>query len=447
MQLSAKDAWKRILDEAHRELPDHTIRTWLEPTEAIALDEGRLIVGAPDQFAVEWNETKHATLLSRLAEPVMGQPTSVVFRVHEDRQKRPQMDFFVAPARPRPAVATPVNPRTQPLNERYTFDTSSSASPTSSRPRPPTRRSSPRQDLQPALHLRRHRAGQDPPDAGHRPRRLPRSPKPGCSTSARSSSSTRSSKASTAAPCPSSVGGTARHGPLPGGRRPFPEGKEMMQEEFFHTFNALYEGNKQSCLPPTDPQGDPRARGPPGGRFEWGMVADIGQPDLEHRIAILRKKRSRTTSSSPFRMKCSGSSPRTCDGTSANWKAASSSCSLYASLKHREISIEVAREALSDKIRPGEDGLAAPKALPSINKVDLMMQPSSSRTLDRTCSAMNRSTSSGMVSSRWSCSCFFRRMAIRCSRSGWPMSATIPHSNRLPAGPRARGFPWGAGRR
>ena len=75
MQLSAKDAWKRILDEAHRELPDHTIRTWLEPTEAIALDEGRLIIGAPDQFAVEWNETKHATLLSRLAEPVLGQPT------------------------------------------------------------------------------------------------------------------------------------------------------------------------------------------------------------------------------------------------------------------------------------------------------------------------------------------------------------------------------------
>ena len=75
MQLSAKDAWKRILDEAHRELPDHTIRTWLEPTEAIALDEGRLIVGAPDQFAVEWNETKHATLLSKLAEPVVGQVT------------------------------------------------------------------------------------------------------------------------------------------------------------------------------------------------------------------------------------------------------------------------------------------------------------------------------------------------------------------------------------
>jgi chromosomal replication initiator protein len=38
-------------------------------------------------------------------------------------------------------------------------------------------------------------------------------------------------------------------------------------------------------------------------------------------------------------------------------------------LKHKEVSIELAREALSDKIRPGEDGLATPKALPSINKV------------------------------------------------------------------------------
>ena len=48
MQLSAKEVWKRILEDAHRELPDHTIRTWLEPTEAIALDEGKLIIGAPD---------------------------------------------------------------------------------------------------------------------------------------------------------------------------------------------------------------------------------------------------------------------------------------------------------------------------------------------------------------------------------------------------------------
>ena len=48
MQLSAREAWKRILDDAQRELPENTIRTWLEPTEAIALEEDRLVVGAPE---------------------------------------------------------------------------------------------------------------------------------------------------------------------------------------------------------------------------------------------------------------------------------------------------------------------------------------------------------------------------------------------------------------
>src|SRR3989449_3750988 len=65
MEQSTKEAWKRLLDEARRELPDATVRTWLEPAVPIALDDGRLIVGAPDQFAVEWNESKHATVLAR----------------------------------------------------------------------------------------------------------------------------------------------------------------------------------------------------------------------------------------------------------------------------------------------------------------------------------------------------------------------------------------------
>jgi len=122
MQLSPKEAWKRILDEAQRELPADIIRNWLEPTEAIALDEGQLVIGAPDQFAAEWNETKHAPILTRLAEPVVGRPTAVVFRVQEERQRRPQMDFFVTPSQAAGLSAT-ANASTQPLNERYTFET------------------------------------------------------------------------------------------------------------------------------------------------------------------------------------------------------------------------------------------------------------------------------------------------------------------------------------
>src|SRR5881396_282874 len=122
MEQSVNEAWKRLLDEARRELPDATVRTWLEPAEPIALDDGRLILGAPDQFAAEWNESKHAGLLARAAERVLGRPTTVVFRVTEDRQQRPQMDFFVAP-RESAGVATASSGATTPLNERYTCQT------------------------------------------------------------------------------------------------------------------------------------------------------------------------------------------------------------------------------------------------------------------------------------------------------------------------------------
>ena len=354
MTLTAHDAWSRLLDRARQELPEQTYKTWLEPTEALSMTETTIFVGAPDQFAADWNESKHADLLASLAPIALGHPLSVVFKVTEERRARSQMDLFIAqpPQRPMPTHNGGIN--SPPLSDRYTFayfvigksnELAAAAAHAVGQ--------APGKVYNPLFIYGDTGLGKTHLMQAIAHEILLRKPE------------TRITFIGTEQFTNELVAAIQNRTTADFRRRfretdlllvddvHFLKGKEAMQEEFFHTFNALYEGGRQIVLTSDRPPSEiPGLEARLVSRFQWGMFADIEMPDLEHRIAILRQKAQLdhlelTIPEEVVRFIAENvrSSVRELEGSIIKLLA-------YASLKHREITVEVAREALRDKLKP-----------------------------------------------------------------------------------------------
>jgi chromosomal replication initiator protein len=141
----------------------------------------------------------------------------------------------------------------------------------------------------------------------------------------------------------------------------FLAGKESTQQEFFHTFNSLYDAQKQiviasDCLPKEIPTLEERLHS----RFEWGLIADIQPPDLETKIAILKKKAAAESIEIPddvafFIANNIKSDIRVLEGSLRRLIG-------YSSLTGAEMDLALAHQVLSNIVR-GESRILSPELI------------------------------------------------------------------------------------
>ena len=141
--------------------------------------------------------------------------------------------------------------------------------------------------------------------------------------------------------------------------------KERTQEEFFHTFNALHEANKQIIIssdrPPKEiPTLEERLRT----RFEWGLITDIQSPDYETRVAILRKKAQMENFDIPDEIM--SYIAEKIDSNIRELEGALIRVIAYSSLSGRAINLDLAKQSLKEIISDKKPVIITPDIIQEI---------------------------------------------------------------------------------
>jgi chromosomal replication initiator protein len=289
--MNAQQAWQSVLGQLQMEMPRASFDTWVRDTHLLAYEDGLLTVGTRNAYARDWLETRLLDTVTRLLVGLMERPVDVRFVVagHEPVEETESTRETSTGESTAPQPAT-VKPRNSTLNPRYTFD--SFVVGTNSR----------------LAHAAAQAVAENPARAynplflyggvGLGKTHLLHAIGNACHARGLSVLYVSSEEFT------NDLINAIRTHTTPTFREKyrsidvlliddiqFIAGKESTQEEFFHTFNTLHGQDKQIIVSSDRPPKalstlEERLRS----RFEWGLTADVQQPDIETRLAILRHK-------------------------------------------------------------------------------------------------------------------------------------------------------------
>ena len=394
MPVLSGDPWAAILDDLGSRLTPQELGTWIHPLRAVGGSEGVLRVEAPSQFHLQYVMDRFGALLRRTAESRLGPDATLDFVVGNRGALIPPAPGSTlngnghhAALAESPRTAVPAPAIVTAAEAADPFDAYDSALSRASRPladEAPPRRSTP---LNPKYTFEHFVVGKSNQFAHAAARAVAEHPatayNPLFIFGGSGLGKTHAMQAignhilrhsapgavlhySSAESFMNEMIGSIQTGKTMAFRNKyrkidvlliddvhFLQGKESTQEEFFHTFNALYDAHKQIVLTSDRPPKEiPTLEERLVSRFEWGLVTDIQPPDLETRIAILRKKAEEDRLEIPdevleFIASSVRSNIRELEGSLIRLLA-------FSSLTGTEVSLALAREVLKDFLKQPE---------------------------------------------------------------------------------------------
>jgi chromosomal replication initiator protein len=283
------EAWQHTLTAISAQVNKASFETWIKPITPLSFDGQTVTLGATTLFAKKWIDSKHLKTIKSVMDEFMSEDLTVLVVLAESEEPAIMQETVAPPTRARKRIED--EPISLPLNDRYTFESFV---------------------VGPCNRLAHASccAVADSPGKAYNPVFLYGGPGLG-KTHLLHAIGQRILHNKPNAHVVYVSGETFTHHYISSLRErknsefrrkyrnvdvwlvddiQFIAGKERTEEEFFHTYNALYETRKQIVLssdrPPKDLQLDTRLLS----RFECGLVADIAEPDLETRMAILQQK-------------------------------------------------------------------------------------------------------------------------------------------------------------